>query len=109
MSAAPTSFCSSTACRSGVIELKNPADEDATIWTAWQQTPDLQGRVDDAILHERGLDRLGRCGGSHRHPHSRAGVVQVLAHDLRRDAWPICKLTQLQVMLEGVCANPAGF
>ena len=21
----------------GVIELKNPADEDATIWTAWQQ------------------------------------------------------------------------
>ena len=21
----------------GVIELKNPTDEDATIWTAWQQ------------------------------------------------------------------------
>ena len=21
----------------GIIELKNPADEDATIWTAWQQ------------------------------------------------------------------------
>ena len=27
----------------GILELKNPADEDATIWTAWQQLQDLQG------------------------------------------------------------------
>ena len=26
----------------GVIELKNPADEDATIWTAWAAAPDIQ-------------------------------------------------------------------
>ena len=27
----------------GVIELKNAADEKATVWTAWTQIPDLQG------------------------------------------------------------------
>ena len=37
----------------GLIELKNPADEDATIWTAWQQPPDLPGRATDAVRHER--------------------------------------------------------
>ena len=68
----------------GVIELKNPADEDATIWTAWQQLPNLQGRTAVAVRHERGLDGLGRGGGAHRHAHRRAGMVQALAYDLRR-------------------------
>ena len=35
--AGPTSSCSSTACRSAVIELKNPADENATIDGAFNQ------------------------------------------------------------------------
>ena len=34
----------------GVIELKNPADEDATIWTAWPAAPDLQGRAANPVL-----------------------------------------------------------
>ena len=29
----------------GVIELKNPADEDATIWTAWQQLQTYQAEL----------------------------------------------------------------
>ena len=36
----------------GLIELKNPADEDATIRTAWNQPPDLQGRVTHPVRHE---------------------------------------------------------
>ena len=67
----------------GVIELKNPADEDATIWTAWQQLQTYKAELPTAILYECGLDRLGRCRGSYRHPHGRTGVVQTLAHDLR--------------------------
>ena len=38
----------------GIIELKNPTDEEATVWTAWQPTPDLQGRPPDPVLDERG-------------------------------------------------------
>ena len=36
----------------GVIELKNPADEDATIWSAWQQLQTYKGRAADAVRYE---------------------------------------------------------
>ena len=29
----------------GIIELKNPTDEDATIWTAWQQLQTYQAEL----------------------------------------------------------------
>ena len=38
----------------GVIELKNPADEDATIWTAWQQLQTYQAELPSLFCHERG-------------------------------------------------------
>ena len=39
----------------GMIELKNPADEDATIWTAWQQLQTYKAELPDVVCHERGL------------------------------------------------------
>ena len=38
----------------GVIELKNPADEDATIWTAWQQLQTYKSELPTPVLDERG-------------------------------------------------------
>ena len=44
-SADRTSCSSSTACRSAVIELKNAADEDATIWPAFHQLQTYQAQI----------------------------------------------------------------
>ena len=38
----------------GIIELKNPADEDATIWTAWQQLQTYKADLPSAVFYERG-------------------------------------------------------
>ena len=70
----------------GVIELKNPTDEDATIWIGVAAAPDLQVRAARAVLHERGADGVGRQRGPRRHADGRQGVVQALAHRHRRDA-----------------------
>ena len=50
----------------GVIELKNPADEDATIWTAWQQLQTYKSELptlfsmNEALMVSDGTDaRLG--------------------------------------------------
>ena len=40
-----------------VIELKNPADEDATIWSAYQQLQTYQARF-PPLHDECGADRL---------------------------------------------------
>ena len=81
--AALTSFCSSTACRSGVIELKNPADEKATIWTAWQQIQTYKAELptlfsmNAALIVSDGVEaRIGTLTAGQ-------GVVQALADDLR--------------------------
>ena len=42
----------------GVIELKNPADEDATIWTAWHQLQTYKAEFADPVFHERGAHGL---------------------------------------------------
>ena len=68
----------------GVIELKNPADEEADIWTAWQQLQTYKAELPDAVLDERAARRLGRHGGAPRHAHGGAGVVQAVAHGLGR-------------------------
>ena len=70
----------------GVIELKNPSDADATVWTAWQQLQTYKAELPDALLDERVAHRLGRARGAHRHADRRAGVVQALAHGHRRGA-----------------------
>ena len=70
----------------GVIELKNPADEEATIWTAWQQIQTYKAELPTLFSMNAALIVSDRCGGSHRHPHGWAGMVQALAHDLGRNA-----------------------
>ena len=70
----------------GVIELKNPADEDATIWTAWQQLQTYKAELPTSVLHERGAHGLGRDRGPRRHANLRQGVVQALAYHHRGDA-----------------------
>ena len=53
----------------GIIELKNPADEDATIWAAWQQLQTYQAELptlfsmNEALIVSNGLEaRIGALG-----------------------------------------------
>ena len=87
----------------GIIELKNPADEDATIWTAWQQLQTYKAELptlfamNAALVVSDGLQaRIGTLtAGREWFKPWRTISGESLANP---------KLTQLQVMLEGVCA-----
>ena len=85
----------------GVIELKNPADEDATIWTAWNQLqtykaelPTLFG-MNAALVVSDGIEaRIGTLtGGREWFKPWRTVTGETLAAE---------NLTELQVMLQGV-------
>ena len=86
----------------GVIELKNPADEDATIWTAWQQLQTYQAELpslfsmNGVLMISDGLNaRIGPLGAGRewfKPWRTITGETLAGAH-----------LTELQVMLEGVC------
>ena len=102
-SAGPTSCCSSTAFRLGVIELKNPTDENATVWTAWQQLQTYKSELPALFAMNAVLDRVRRHRCPHRHALGRSRVVQALADDLRRDPGRRQHAPELQVMLAGVC------
>ena len=86
----------------GIIELKNPADEDATIWTAWQQLQTYQAELpalftmNTALIVSDGVEaRIGTLtAGREWFKPWRTISGESLADP---------KLTQLQVMLEGVC------
>ena len=65
----------------GVIELKNPADEKATIWSALQPAPDIPVADPGALRLQLRARRLGRHRGADRRPGRGQGVVQALAHD----------------------------
>ena len=86
----------------GVIELKNPADEDATIWTAWQQLQTYKAELptlfamNAALIVSDGVKaRIGTLtGGREWFKPWRTIAGESLATPL---------LPQLQVMLEGVC------
>ena len=87
----------------GVIELKNPADEDATIWTAWQQLQTYQAEIPSlfafnaALVVSDGLEaRIGTltAGREWFKPWRTIGGERL--------ADP--HMPQLQVVLEGVCA-----
>ena len=86
----------------GVIELKNPADADATIWTAWQQLQTYQAELpclfamNEILMVSDGLAaRVGALGaGQEWFKPWRTTTGETMA-----DA----SLTELQVMLEGVC------
>ena len=91
----------------GVIELKNPADEDATIWTAWQQLqtykaelPTLFAMNATLIISDGVEARIGTltAGREWFKPwRTISGETLATPH-----------LPQLQVMLEGAC-EPSRF
>ena len=86
----------------GIIELKNPADEDATVWTAWQQLQTYQAELptlfslNGVLMVSDGLNaRIGALGaGREWFKPWRTISGETLADPA---------LTELQVMLEGVC------
>ena len=87
----------------GLIELKNPADEDATIWTAWQQLQTYKAELPSlfafnaALIVSDGVEaRIGTLtAGREWFKPWRTTFGETLADP---------HLPQLQVMLEGVCA-----
>ena len=87
----------------GAIELKNPADEEATIWTAWQQLQTYKAELptlfsmNAALMVSDGVEaRIGTLtAGREWFKPWRTISGESLANP---------KLTQLQVMLEGACA-----
>ena len=87
----------------GVIELKNPADEEATIWTARQQLQTYKAELPSlftmnaALMVSDGVEaRIGTLtAGREWFKPWRTISGESLANP---------KLTQLQVMLEGVCS-----
>ena len=87
----------------GVIELKNPADEDATIWSAWQQLqtyktdlPSLFSMNEMLVVSDGTQARIGTLtAGREWFKPWRTVTGETLADP---------HMTELQVMLEGVCA-----
>ena len=85
----------------GVIELKNPADEDATIWTAWQQLqtykadlPALFSMNEALVVSDGNEARIGTLtAGREWFKPWRTVTGETLADP---------HMTELQVMLEGV-------
>ncbi len=91
----------------GVIELKNPADEDATIWTAWQQLQTYAAELptlfsmNEALMVSDGLQaRIGALNAGREW----FKPWRTIAGETLADP----HMTELQVMLEGVC-DPARF
>ncbi|WP_419949141.1 type I restriction endonuclease subunit R [Candidatus Palauibacter sp.] len=86
----------------GLIELKNPADEKATVWTAWQQIQTYKAELTDlfafnaALIASDGVDaRLGTLtAGREWFKPWRTITGETVADPM---------LPQLQVMLEGMC------
>ena len=86
----------------GVIELKNPADEDATLWTAWQQLQTYKAELptlfsmNEMLMVSDGVQaRVGTLtAGREWFKPWRTISGETLAGP---------HLTELQVMLEGIC------
>ena len=70
----------------GLIELKNPADEKATVWTAWSQIQTYKAELSNLFAFNAALIASDGVEGAPGHAHCRAGVVQAVAHDRRGDA-----------------------
>ena len=88
----------------GVIELKNPANEDATIWTAWQQLQTYQKELpalfamNAVLMVSDGVEaRIGTltAGREWFKP------WRTISDDTLADS----HMPELQVMLEGICAQ----
>ena len=86
----------------GVIELKNPADEEATIWTAWQQIQTYKAELptlfsmNAALIVSDGVEaRIGTITAGREWFKPWRTISGETLDDVR--------LPQLQVLLEGVC------
>ena len=86
----------------GVIELKNPADEDATIWAAWQQLQTYQAELptlfsmNELLIVSDGLEaRIGALSAGREW----FKPWRTITGETLDDAG----LTELQVLLEGAC------
>ena len=86
----------------GIIELKNPADEDATVWTAWQQLQTYQAELpslfamNELLMVSDGLEaRIGALAAGREWFKPWRTITGESLADTR--------ITQLQVTLEGVC------
>ncbi len=91
----------------GVIELKNPADEDATVWSAWRQFQTYKAELPSlfamnaALMVSDGVEaRIGTLTAGHEW----FKPWRTISGETLADP----HMPQLQVMLEGVCA-PARF
>ena len=87
-----------------IIELKNPADEDATIWTAWQQLQTYKSELptlfsmNEALMVSDGTQaRIGALTGGQEWFKPWRTVSGETVADV--------SMTELQVMLEGVFAR----
>ena len=85
-----------------VIELKNPADENATIWSAFQQLQTYQAQIPALFAYNAVLVVSDGVAGADRRARRGPGVVQALAHDRRARATRRRRMPELQVVLEGV-------
>ena len=63
-----------------VLELKNAADETATIWSAFVQLQTYKAEIPSLFAYECAARHLRRGGGAGGYAHRRARVVQALAH-----------------------------
>ena len=87
----------------GVIELKNPADEDATIWTAWQQLQTYKAEL--PTLFSMNAMLMVSDGVEARMGTLTAGREWFKPwRTISGEALADPHMPQLQVMLEGVCA-----
>ena len=85
----------------GVIELKNPADEDATIWTAWQQLQTYKAELPTLFSMNEALmvsDGTGARVGTLTSGREWFKPWRTIAGETLADP----HMTELQVMLEGV-------
>ena len=86
----------------GLIEIKNPADEKATVWTAWQQLQTYKAELPElfafnaALIASDGIEaRIGTLTGEREW----FKPWRTIAGEALADP----SLPQLQVMLAGVC------
>ena len=88
-----------------IIELKNPADEDATIWTAWQQLQTYKAELSDLFSMNEML--MVSDGTQARIGALTAGTEWFKPwRTITGETLAAPNMTELQVMLEGVCAPP---
>ena len=87
----------------GIVELKNPADPDATVWTAWQQLQTYKAELstlfsmNEAMVVSDGLEaRIGTLTAGREWFKPWRIVPEEGEEDL--------SLPQLQVLLEGICS-----